>query len=92
MTAPDRMSLDQHRDYKDYLIAKKAHSQDSDSTFWNNKKVKNVLGYPVIKKIFDQNGNIILDVGDLITHYAIQLAKDAEVLNQVFDAVYRGES
>lgn len=52
-------------------------------------RVKQALGHPVTQHIQDDRGNTILNVGDLITYEAVDLAKKAKVLHLVLDAVYQ---
>ncbi len=53
------------------------------------KHIKAVLGRPIKRIIFDQQGEIILNVGDLISHQAILRAKQADVLDVLLESVYR---
>ena len=91
MTAEDQTHLTQ----KLSPITHKINSYPNpgqDSHFWNHPKIRNIMGYPVIKPIYDREGQLILDVGDLITYSTVQRAKDAGMLEQVLKAVYYGKS
>ncbi|WP_013325347.1 hypothetical protein [Gloeothece verrucosa] len=53
--------------------------------------IQDILGYPVIQVIFDEQGNVILDIGDLITYQAVERAIKANVFKILLDAVYMGK-
>jgi uncharacterized protein YrrD len=55
------------------------------------KRIKGALGRPATRVILDQQDNIILNTGDLITHHAIERAREAEVLDLILDSVYAGD-
>jgi uncharacterized protein YrrD len=52
------------------------------------RRVKNALGRPVTRVILDQDDNIILNTGEIITNRAVQLAREADVLDILVDSVY----
>ena len=52
------------------------------------KKINNALGRPVNRVILDQNDNVILNTGDLITHKAVQDSEAAGALDILLDSVY----
>ena len=52
------------------------------------RRVKNALGRPVTRVILDQDDNIILNTGDIITNRAVQAAREAGVLDVLVDSVY----
>ena len=52
------------------------------------KQVKKALGRPVTRVILDQQDQVILNVGELITHQAIADARQAEVLDLLLNSVY----
>jgi len=54
-------------------------------------RINNALGRPVTRVILDQQDNIILNTGDLITHAAINQARDADALEILFDSVYTAD-
>ncbi|MDF2441774.1 MAG: hypothetical protein JWN98_2758, partial [Abditibacteriota bacterium] len=54
-------------------------------------RINNALGRPVTRVILDQQDNVILNTGDLITHAAINQAREAEVLEVLFDSVYTAD-
>lgn len=56
-----------------------------------DKRIKGALGRPATRVILDQQDDVILNTGDLITHRAIERARDAEVLDLLLDSVYAGD-
>jgi len=52
------------------------------------KRIKGALGRPVTRVILDRNDEVILNVGELITHQAIAIARQADVLEILLDSVY----
>lgn len=57
--------------------------------FWEDKKIRSILGYPVKRVICDRQGNIILNVGDIIGFQALERVKQADKLDYLFSSVYR---
>ncbi|MFL5673498.1 MAG: PRC-barrel domain-containing protein [Chloroflexota bacterium] len=54
-------------------------------------QIEDAVGRPVTKVILDLEDTVILDLGDLITHAAVQRAHDAGTLDSLLDSVYKGE-
>jgi uncharacterized protein YoxC len=54
-------------------------------------RIKNALGRPVSRVILDTNDQPILDSGQLITHEAIEKAREAGVLDILLSSVYDKE-
>ena len=54
-----------------------------------NKEIKAILGYPVKRTVRDKQGNIILNVGDIISFQALEQVKQADVFDSLFRSVYR---
>lgn len=52
------------------------------------KRIKGALGRSVVRVILGQNDEVILNVGDLITHQAVAAARQADVLDSLLDSVY----
>jgi uncharacterized protein YrrD len=52
------------------------------------KRIKGALGRPTTRVILDRNDNVILNVGELISHKAIDSARSAGVLDVLLDSVY----
>jgi len=49
------------------------------------------LGRPVTRVILDPEDNVILNVGELITHRAVRQAEESGVLNILLSSVYTKE-
>ncbi|HIK14866.1 MAG TPA: hypothetical protein IGS53_06170 [Leptolyngbyaceae cyanobacterium M33_DOE_097] len=54
---------------------------------WEERRIKQALGRPVTRVILDTQDNVILDVGDLVTHQAIEKAAQADVLDILLSSV-----
>jgi uncharacterized protein YrrD len=52
------------------------------------QRIKGALGRPVTRVILDQTDNVILNVGELITHQAISSARQSDVLDLLLNSVY----
>lgn len=53
--------------------------------------INDAVGRPVTKVILDRSDEVILDLGDIITHEAVQRAYEAGILDSLLDSVYRGD-
>ena len=62
--------------------------QDHGTHAIEEKRIKGALGRPVTRVILDRNDEVILNVGELITHQAIAISRDADVLEVLLDSVY----
>ncbi len=62
--------------------------QDRSGQAIEDKRIKGALGRPVNRVILDQQDGVILNVGELITHEAINKARQSEVLDLLLDSVY----
>jgi len=51
------------------------------------KRIKDALGRPTKRVILDTQDNIILNVGDLVTHKAVDRARSADMLDVLLDSV-----
>lgn len=51
------------------------------------QKIKAALGRPVLRVILDRQDNVILNVGELVTHEAIESARRSDVLDILLDSV-----
>ncbi len=49
------------------------------------------MGRPVTRVILDPEDNVILNVGELITHRAVRQAEESGVLNILLSSVYTKE-
>jgi uncharacterized protein YrrD len=52
------------------------------------QRIKGALGRPVTRVILDRHDQVILNVGDLITHQAISTSREAGVLDLLLSSVY----
>jgi hypothetical protein len=52
------------------------------------QRMKSALGRPVTRVILDEHDEVILNVGELITHQAIESARRAGVLDVLLNSVY----
>jgi uncharacterized protein YrrD len=52
------------------------------------QRIKGALGRPVTRVILDNADNVILNVGELITHRAINSARQSDVLDVLLNSVY----
>ena len=64
---------------------------DEESTKRRLTSIQDAVGRPVTKVILDLEDRVVLDVGDIITHAAIQRAFDAGSLDSLLDSVYKAE-
>ena len=55
------------------------------------KRINAALGRPVNRVILDRQDGVILNVGELITHKAVEQSRQAGVLPVLLDSVYKGE-
>jgi uncharacterized protein YrrD len=62
----------------------------SEKAIYRNR-VEQALGRPVNRVILDSQDNVILNVGEIITHKAIQQAEDSGVINILLNSVYTKE-
>ena len=53
--------------------------------------INDAVGRPVTKVILDRSDEVVLNLGDIITHEAIQRAYDAGILDTLLESVYKGE-
>ena len=54
----------------------------------DEKRIKGALGRPTTRVILDTNDEVILNVGELITHRSIESARSAGLLSLLLDSVY----
>jgi uncharacterized protein YrrD len=62
--------------------------QDRSTHAIEEKRIKGALGHPVTRVILDRDDAVILNVGELITHQSIEMARQADVLGILLDSVY----
>lgn len=63
--------------------------KEQSSRSHEEKRIKEALGRPVTRVILDTNDNVILNTGDLITHEAIERAREHNMLDALLDSVYK---
>jgi uncharacterized protein YrrD len=54
----------------------------------DEQRIKGALGRPTTRVILDRQDQVILNVGELITHKAIEDARSADLLDVLLDSVY----
>ncbi len=54
----------------------------------NEQRIKGALGRPTTRVILDRNDEVILNVGELITHKSLDSARTAGILDLLLDSVY----
>ena len=64
---------------------------DHEQTKRRLDQIEDAVGRPVTKVFLDLEDRVILDLGDLITHAAIQRAHEAGSLDSLLASVYKGE-
>jgi hypothetical protein len=65
--------------------------RDSAAQEAEERRINNALGRPTNRAILDRQDNVILNVGELITHKAVQEARAAGVLEVLLSSVYDKE-
>ncbi|MBD3560313.1 hypothetical protein H6S82_15840, partial [Planktothrix sp. FACHB-1355] len=70
------------------LKEKFREAQGRGTRAFHQRRIEQALGRPVTRVILDPQDNIILNVGELITHRAIQQAERGRVLNILLNSVY----
>jgi uncharacterized protein YrrD len=65
-----------------------SNMQEHGTQVIEDKRIKGALGRPVTRVILDRNDEVILNVGELITHQAIDISRQADVLEVLLDSVY----
>jgi uncharacterized protein YrrD len=63
---------------------------DEEQTKRRLSDIADAIGRPVTKVILDRDDNVILNLGDIITHQSIQRAHDAGGLDSLLSSVYKG--
>jgi uncharacterized protein YrrD len=64
---------------------------DHEQTKRRLDQIEDAVGRPVTKVFLDLEDRVILDLGDLITHAAVQRAHDAGALDSLLASVYKGD-
>ncbi|MHC5764872.1 MAG: PRC-barrel domain-containing protein [Nostoc sp.] len=73
------------------LKAKAEKLQGRSRRAMKNQRIEQALGRPVTRVILDPEDNVILNVGELITHRAVSQAEKSGVLNILLSSVYSKE-
>ena len=63
---------------------------DTQQTKAQLDRIHDAIGRPVTKVFLDREDAVILDLGDLITHQAVQRAHEAGMLDSLLASVYTG--
>jgi len=63
---------------------------DAEQTKRRLSDIEDALGRPVTKVILDREDNVVLNLGDIITHQAVQRAHEAGGLDSLLGSVYKG--
>ena len=65
---------------------------DEEQTKKRLAEIADAIGRPVTKVILDREDNVVLNLGDIITHQAIQRAHDSGGLDSLLGSVYKAAS
>lgn len=71
-----------------HLKTSVADFQDRSSQAIEQKRIMGALGRPVNRVILDQQDQVILNVGELITHQAVEVSRQSGVLEVLLGSVY----
>ena len=75
----------------DKVKDKLGEAKDRSKQELEERRIRGALGRPVTRVILDKEDNVILNVGELITHAAIEQARAGGELEVLLDSVYKGE-
>ena len=70
---------------------KSADARDRAAAENEQRRINGALGRPVTRVILDRGDRVILNVGEIITHRAVEMARTEGVLEILLDAVATGE-
>jgi len=70
------------------LKSKVSESQETAAQEAEEYRIKRAIGRPTNRVILDPQDNVILNVGELITHQAVERARQAGVLDMLLSSVY----
>ena len=76
----------------DRVKGKVGEVKDRSAEELEERRIKAALGRPVTRVILDRQDGVILNFGELITHGAIERARDEGVLDTLLDSVHKGEA
>lgn len=71
-------------DLTDSAQQKKAELDDAAQ----QRKIKHALGRPITRIVLAKDDSLILNTGDIITHKAIRMGRENDVLDVILDSVY----
>ncbi|MGD2181780.1 hypothetical protein [Lusitaniella coriacea] len=89
---PNEAAQNNMKSWWNRIVQQASQDENCSPQAWEKEQIKNALGRPVLREIFDENNERILDVGDLITYRAIERAKNADVLDLLMSSVYENDS
>lgn len=75
----------------DQMKEKLGETKERSAQELEERRIRAALGRPVTRVILDRQDSVILNVGELITHAAIERSRSEEVLDVLLDSVYKGE-
>lgn len=75
----------------DRLKEKVSDAQERTAQQIEEERIEHALGRPVTRVILDTSDNVILNTGEIITHQAVQAARQAGVLSVLLGSVYDQE-
>ena len=73
------------------IKAKVSETQETTAREAEEQRIKYAVGRPASRVILDKQDNVILNVGELITHKAVEDARQAGVLDMLLNSVYDKE-
>ena len=77
---------------KAHEFSESAHEKKSEyDAQAQQKRINDALGRPTTRVILDQQDNVILNTGDLITHKAVDASRAAGVLDVLLDSAYTAD-
>lgn len=72
----------------DRLKGKVSETQEAAAQAAEEARINNAIGRPVNRVILDRQDNVILNVGELITHRAVEESRQAGILDMLLSSVY----
>jgi uncharacterized protein YrrD len=69
--------------------AKTSSVKEQTSARVEEQSIKSALGKPVTRVVLDEDDNVILKTGDIITHQSIERAREANALDMLLSSVYK---
>lgn len=75
----------------DKLKSKVDEAQERGAQKLEEQRIERALGRPTTRVILDKQDNVILNTGEIITHKAIEMARQADVLGVLLSSVFDHE-